>query len=134
MNGLPEPVRMTITVCAPEDKVTGMPAHAAATVILFERELTLVAGATVADACAILVAQGLVIDRPQVCGIWGQVVSGNAALKNGDRLEFYQALIADPKATRRRRALETPPSNAPEGRSIYARGNKKRRVGTKPKV
>jgi hypothetical protein len=55
-------------------------------------------------------------------------------LRAGDRLEFYRPLIADPKATRRRRALETPPTNAPEGRSIYARGNKKRRVGTKPKI
>jgi uncharacterized protein len=101
---------------------------------LVELALRLPEGATVADACNALNADfpNLVVD--QVCGIWGQVVSRDAVLKNGDRVELYRPLIADPKATRRRRALETPPTNAPEGRSIYARGNKKRRVGTKPKA
>lgn len=97
-------------------------------VALKELTLHLPKGTTVADACDALY---LAVD--QVCGIWGQVVSRDAVLKNGDRLEFYRPLIADPKVTRRRRALEMPPTNAPEGRSIYARGNKKRRVGTKPK-
>jgi uncharacterized protein len=114
--------QMTVTVC------TG----AAAT--LSEQQLQLADGATVADACALLAAEGVQIAADQVCGIWGQVVDVEAVLHAGDRLEFYRPLIADPKATRRRRALETPPTNAPEGRSIYARGNKKRRVGIKPKI
>ena len=101
---------------------------------LKELLLHLPEGATVADACVALRADFPSNLADQVCGIWGQVVSRDAVLKNEDRLELYRLLIADPKATRRRRALETPPTNAPEGRSIYARGNKKRRVGTKPKA
>ena len=99
-----------------------------------ETVLTLPAGTSVAAACELLSARGESVDTGNACGIWGQVVSVDTVLKHGDRLEFYAPLIADPRATRRRRALETPPTNAPEGRSIYARGNKKRRVGTKPKL
>jgi uncharacterized protein len=114
--------QITITVCTDTDAA------------LTEHQLQLPDGATVGDACTLLKAEGLAITTDQVCGIWGQVVDVITVLRAGDRLEFYRPLIADPKATRRRRALETPPTNAPEGRSIYARGNKKRRVGTKPKV
>jgi uncharacterized protein len=114
--------QITITVCTDADAA------------LTERQLQLPDGTTVGEACALLRVEGVVIATNQVCGIWGQVVDIETVLRAGDRLEFYRPLIADPKATRRRRALETPPTNAPEGRSIYARGNKKRRVGTKPKI
>ena len=119
---------ITITACVGLNAVAS-----AANAPLCEQTLQLPLGATINDACSALNGSGATIAADQVCGIWGQVVSRETPLKNGDRLEFYSPLIADPKATRRRRALETPPTNAPEGRSIYARGNKKRRVGTKPK-
>ncbi len=47
------------------------------------------------------------IDLPRVkMGIFGKVVAKPAeqALKNGDRIEIYRDLIADPKEVRKRRA------------------------------
>lgn len=37
-------------------------------------------------------------------GIFGRVVSMNATLRDGDRVEIYRPLVSDPKETRRRRA------------------------------
>jgi putative ubiquitin-RnfH superfamily antitoxin RatB of RatAB toxin-antitoxin module len=37
-------------------------------------------------------------------GIFGRVVSPDAILKHGDRIEIYRPLTADPKTTRQRRA------------------------------
>jgi putative ubiquitin-RnfH superfamily antitoxin RatB of RatAB toxin-antitoxin module len=39
-------------------------------------------------------------------GIFGKRVKRDAVLKDGDRIEIYRPLIADPKDSRRRRALE----------------------------
>lgn len=38
-------------------------------------------------------------------GIHGRLVKGDAVLNDGDRVEIYRGLIADPKQARRRRAL-----------------------------
>jgi uncharacterized protein len=38
-------------------------------------------------------------------GIWGEVVTPDRLLADGDRVELYQALHADPKDQRRQRAL-----------------------------
>ncbi|MFC3093529.1 RnfH family protein [Alteromonas sediminis] len=37
-------------------------------------------------------------------GIWSRVVKPNTVLKDGDRVEIYRPLIADPKEVRKRRA------------------------------
>lgn len=37
-------------------------------------------------------------------GIWSKVCKLNASLKDGDRIEIYRPLIADPKEVRKRRA------------------------------
>ena len=37
-------------------------------------------------------------------GIFGKVVKGDDSVKDGDRIEVYRDLIADPKEVRRRRA------------------------------
>jgi putative ubiquitin-RnfH superfamily antitoxin RatB of RatAB toxin-antitoxin module len=37
-------------------------------------------------------------------GIFGKRVKRDAVLKDGDRIEIYRPLVADPKDTRRRRA------------------------------
>jgi hypothetical protein len=41
------------------------------------------------------------ISAQLVCGIFGQVVSGEHVLMPGDRVEIYRPLPADPKETRR---------------------------------
>lgn len=55
-------------------------------------------------------ASGLLASRPEVdidkagVGIWGQRVAMDRVLRDGDRVELYRPLIADPKASRRARA------------------------------
>ena len=38
-------------------------------------------------------------------GVYGRVVPSDTVLRNGDRVEIYRALVADPKQARRRRAF-----------------------------
>jgi putative ubiquitin-RnfH superfamily antitoxin RatB of RatAB toxin-antitoxin module len=69
--------------------------------------LALEAGATVQQA---IDASKLLASRPDIdidkagVGIWGRRVALDHALRDGDRVEVYRALIADPKASRRERA------------------------------
>ncbi|MBD1583623.1 RnfH family protein [Pseudoalteromonas sp. S16_S37] len=37
-------------------------------------------------------------------GIWNRTVKNNQVVKEGDRIEIYRSLIADPKDARRKRA------------------------------
>jgi uncharacterized protein len=55
------------------------------------------AGATVGDAVA---ASGL---QGEAYGVYGKKVSRSCLLKDGDRVEIYRPLQADPKEARRRR-------------------------------
>jgi putative ubiquitin-RnfH superfamily antitoxin RatB of RatAB toxin-antitoxin module len=70
-------------------------------------QASLPAGATVADAIAasglVQKVAGLVVDDDHV-GIHGHRVALAAALADGDRVEIYRPLVADPKEARRRRA------------------------------
>lgn len=70
-------------------------------------ELSLGEGATVADALA---RSGfaarfpeLDLDAAQV-GVWSRPCGRQARLRDGDRVEVYRPLSADPKEMRRRRA------------------------------
>lgn len=63
--------------------------------------LRLPAGATIADALAIL---GLDISEERRIGVWGCRATRAWRLVEGDRIEFYRPLTADPKSTRQRRA------------------------------
>ncbi|MDB5988228.1 MAG: hypothetical protein JWR16_3281 [Nevskia sp.] len=65
------------------------------------RRLTLDDGATVADALA---KAGLEELTNGNVGIFGRVVDRQQRLKDGDRIEVYRPLLADPKLARRRRA------------------------------
>jgi putative ubiquitin-RnfH superfamily antitoxin RatB of RatAB toxin-antitoxin module len=66
-------------------------------------------GATVADAVA---ASGISAKCPEIdpaqqaVGIFGRRVNLDHALAQGDRVEIYRLLIADPKSSRRRRAAK----------------------------
>ncbi|RMG29127.1 MAG: RnfH family protein, partial [Gammaproteobacteria bacterium] len=42
----------------------------------------------------------------QDLGVFGKLVKKDAVLRDGDRVEIYRPLIADPKEVRRRRAAE----------------------------
>ena len=75
----------------------------------FLRELTLEAGATIADA---LHASGLAQAVPGLdvmampVGIYGKKKTHDTALREHDRVEVYRPLIADPRNARRRRPVK----------------------------
>jgi putative ubiquitin-RnfH superfamily antitoxin RatB of RatAB toxin-antitoxin module len=62
-------------------------------------------GTTVSEAIKI---SPLLIDLPDLdissFGIFSAVVKGNQVLNNGERIEIYRPLIADPKQSRRERS------------------------------
>ncbi len=64
-------------------------------------ELTLPAGATVADATA---ASGLDLSGITGYAIHGERAVAESVLQDGDRVELLRPLQADPKEARRRRA------------------------------
>ncbi len=68
--------------------------------------LELATGATVAQAIdASGLAREYAIDTATlVAGVWSKVISRDALLHDGDRVELYRPLKADPKELRRRRA------------------------------
>jgi uncharacterized protein len=74
-----------------------------------EIAVRLPAGATLGDA---LEGSGLAERHPDVdlararVGIFGKLSDRKAMLADGDRVEVYRALIADPKERRLRRAAE----------------------------
>lgn len=86
-------MRVTVVVAWPE--------HAS------EVALALPAGATVADALA---GSRLASRHPEIdlarspVGIFGRRVARDRVLADGDRVEIYRRLVADPKEARRRRA------------------------------
>ncbi|MEO8676280.1 MAG: RnfH family protein [Casimicrobiaceae bacterium] len=72
--------------------------------------VTLPAGATVADA----VARSGIIDHYALdaarlkFALFGRRTPAETPLSDGDRVEITRPLVADPKESRRRRALATP--------------------------
>lgn len=76
------------------------------------RPLKMPAGSTVLDA---VLASGLLSAFPEITldmnrlGIFGRLVRADATLRDGDRVEIYRSLAADPKDIRRRRARKTGP-------------------------
>jgi uncharacterized protein len=64
------------------------------------RELNLPDGATIADA---LMIADIAAEDGNI-GLWGKFAPLDTALNDGDRLERYRGLIADPKQARHQRA------------------------------
>jgi len=68
----------------------------------------LAVGATVADAIELSgivgMFKGFELDQAKV-GIFGQLATMQTELNDGDRVEIYRPLMADPKEIRRQRAL-----------------------------
>jgi putative ubiquitin-RnfH superfamily antitoxin RatB of RatAB toxin-antitoxin module len=52
---------------------------------------------------------------PAAVGIFGRKVSLERVLENGDRVEIYRPLIADPKEVRRQRASLAPSRKGRKG-------------------
>ena len=67
------------------------------------RALEVAEGATLNDA---LVAFGIEYLAAADVGIWGKSFPLDTPLKEGDRIEQYRPLVADPKQARHRRANE----------------------------
>ncbi|MGH8173097.1 MAG: RnfH family protein [Rhodanobacteraceae bacterium] len=74
----------------------------------FLRRIIVPEGATIADAIR---ASGIeaefgidVSNLPS--GVWSRPAPRTAVLEDGDRVELYRALLADPKEARRRRAIK----------------------------
>ncbi len=76
---------------------------------VFLRELDLPAGSTLQQA---VLASGLLEQFPEIdlaaakLGVHGKLRTLDAALREGDRIEVYRPLQADPKDARRRRAVK----------------------------
>jgi len=70
-------------------------------------ELAVAEGASVED---VIKASNLLTEYPDIdlstskVGIWSRVVKLRDSVKDGDRIEIYRPLIADPKEIRKRRA------------------------------
>lgn len=75
----------------------------------FLQQLTVPAGASVADALAASTLQRdfpvLDLDAARV-GVFSRPATRETALRDGDRVEVYRALIANPKEVRRQRAVK----------------------------
>ncbi len=73
------------------------------------RAVNIDAGTTLGAA---IVQSGIMMDFPELeleaakVGIFGKVATMTTVLSEGDRVEIYRPLIADPKEVRRQRAAE----------------------------
>jgi putative ubiquitin-RnfH superfamily antitoxin RatB of RatAB toxin-antitoxin module len=76
----------------------------------FVKSLTLAPGSVVADALKLAALDpdfaGVDLAHAAV-GIFGKLTRADHALQDGDRIEIYRQLTADPKAARRARAKES---------------------------
>jgi putative ubiquitin-RnfH superfamily antitoxin RatB of RatAB toxin-antitoxin module len=81
-------------------------------------ELQLPEGSTVGDAIG---AANLGVRFPGIgagaleAGIWSRVANAATVLREGDRVELYRELKADPKDARRARARVTPSTRSRNG-------------------
>jgi putative ubiquitin-RnfH superfamily antitoxin RatB of RatAB toxin-antitoxin module len=75
-------------------------------------------GASVADALRAARAAQFLADADPAqlrVGIWGKACAMDATLRDGDRVEIYRPLLADPKETRRARAGLKPSTRSRSG-------------------
>ena len=81
-------------------------------------EIELAEGSTVADALERVRAHRAFAEvdwaRLRV-GIWSRECGPDTVLRDGDRIELYRALVADPKAQRRARARLKPSTRSRSG-------------------
>lgn len=74
------------------------------------RDISVPRGTTLQEA---IVRSGILRDMPEIdlltcrVGIYAKLQTLETILRDGDRIEIYRPLIADPKESRRRRANKT---------------------------
>lgn len=77
------------------------------------RDLTVEQGTTIEQAIArsgiLNAVPGIDLARQPV-GIFGKKRALDTVLREGDRIEIYRALVADPKTARRRRSAKAAPA------------------------
>ena len=95
-------------------------------------ELMLPAGTSAGEALSIGAPQlGCELGSAETLalGIWGRPCEAAQALRDGDRLEVYRPLLADPKDMRRRRQqLQKGQSGGPSGKGS-GRGSRRGKAG-----
>ncbi|MBY4946679.1 RnfH family protein [Cupriavidus respiraculi] len=100
----PSPVRVSVCFARPGE--------------VFLRDVEVPAGTSIAAAIA---ASGLLQACPEVdpatmrVGIFSKLKTPDTAVREGDRIEVYRPLLADPKTARRKRVLKTRQGGTREG-------------------
>ncbi|WP_043439640.1 RnfH family protein [Cupriavidus sp. HPC(L)] len=85
---------------------------------VFLKEIELPAGATIAAA---IEASGVLSAHPELdpatlrVGIFGKLKTLETVVREGDRIELYRPLVADPKTARRRRVQKAREAGTREG-------------------
>lgn len=69
-------------------------------------EVRLAAGSTIADAIAASGLSGTADMSALATGIWGKLETASTPLRNGDRVEIYRPLKADPNTARQHRVAK----------------------------
>ncbi|WP_026075822.1 RnfH family protein [Noviherbaspirillum massiliense] len=93
MDDAPDMVRVQVSYARPERQIL--------------RELRVAPGTRIQDAIR---QSGILTEVPDIdltvarVGIYGKLKPLDTVLRDGDRVEIYRPLVADPKETRRRRA------------------------------
>ncbi|GAA0834194.1 MAG: RnfH family protein [Cupriavidus sp.] len=91
---------------------------------VFLREIAVAAGTTILDAIQL---SGLTTAHPEVdpttarVGIYGKLKTLDTIVREGDRVEVYRALTADPKTARRKRVQKVRQSGVREGQKWLRR-------------
>lgn len=70
------------------------------------QRLRLAPGTTLAQAIRAAGLGHLLEDEAMRIGVFGRLAAPTDPVAEGDRIELYRELLADPKATRRRRAAQ----------------------------
>lgn len=92
---------------------------------VFLKEVTVPAGTTIIGA---IQASGLTQACPEVdpstmrVGIYGKLKTPETLVREGDRVEVYRVLTADPKTARRKRVQKTRETGTQEGQKWLRRG------------
>lgn len=82
-------------------------------------ELEVAAGTTLREA---VIASGIAARHPEIdpaqvsLGVWGKLREADEAVRGGERIELYRALLVDPKVARARRVAKARAAGSAEGR------------------
>lgn len=93
---------------------------------VFVKDIEVPAGTTIAAA---IVGSGLQQECPEVdpstmrVGIFGKLKTPETVVREGDRVEVYRPLTADPKQARRKRVQKTREGGTREGQKWLRGGN-----------